>query len=44
MLKITMQKKAQTIAAQINSIFTTQVLVSIVGCLLGILFIGILGS
>jgi len=39
-----MQKKARTIAEQINSIFTTQVLVSIVGCLLGILAMRLLGG
>jgi hypothetical protein len=44
MLTRIMQKKAQTIAEQINSIFTTQVLVSIIGCLLGILAIRLVGG
>jgi hypothetical protein len=39
-----MQKKPATTLDQFNSIFTTQVLVSIIGCLLGIMAIRVLGG
>ena|SRR5215203_6026533 len=40
MLKDAMQKKPQTITDQINSIFPTQVLLSMIGCLLGLTALG----
>jgi hypothetical protein len=38
-----MQKKPQTLAEQFNSIFTTQVLMAIIGGLLGIIAMRFMG-
>jgi hypothetical protein len=39
-----MQKKPATALDQFNSIMTTQVLISIIGCLLGIMAMRLLGG
>jgi len=44
MLKLGMQKKPATALDYFNSIFTTQVLISIIGCLLGIVAMRLLGG
>ena len=43
MLKRTMQKKPQTFTEQFNSFFTSQMLLAIIGTLLGIIAVRLLG-
>ena len=41
--KRTMQKKPETIAAKFNSVFTTRMLITIIGALLGVIAARMLG-
>jgi hypothetical protein len=43
MLKSAMQKKPQTVAAKFHSVFTTQVLLGIIGGLLGMIALRLMG-